>query len=345
MLMENDIMHGITMTLLAGSLVLFAVEVEAGAPKPTGDETIRPADAQLEELWNEGEFTEGVAVGPDGAIYFSDITRDESPGRVLKFDPATGKTTVFCKDSGKSNGLMFDARGRLIACCGANYGKQALCHITDDGEVKVLVGKYMGKRFNAPNDLVIHPDGSVYFSDPRYVGPEPMEVDHMSVYRYEPDSGNVTRVTTDVEKPNGVVLSPPAAKTLYVAETNNGTTNIVEGEQTTPGRMTLNAFPVKPDGTLGPKRVLVDFGKETGVDGMTMDVEGNIYAAVRTAARHGIVVYSRAGKERAYIPTEDLPTNCCFGRGKESRTLYVTAGTGLYRIDLKIEGYQPATAK
>lgn len=138
---------------------------------PSGDPRILPAGARLEKLWDEGAFTEGVAVAPDGTICFSDIPGEEAPGKIFRFDPATGKTTVLCADSGKSNGLMFDRSGRLIAACGANIGKQALCEITPDGKVRVLVDRYRGKRFNSPNDLVIHPDGSVYFSDPRYVGP------------------------------------------------------------------------------------------------------------------------------------------------------------------------------
>jgi gluconolactonase len=108
--------------------------------------------------------------------------------------------------------------------------------------------------------------------------------------------------------------------------------------------MTLNAFPVKPDGSLGPKQVLVNFGDHLGIDGMDVDVAGHIYAAVRSADRFGIRVYDPHGKEVAYIPTPDLPTNCCFGIGDAAATLYVTAGKGLYRIPLKIAGYQPATA-
>ncbi|RMG40906.1 MAG: SMP-30/gluconolactonase/LRE family protein [Planctomycetota bacterium] len=312
------------------------------APMSRADAPIVPAGAELELLWNDGEFTEGVAVAPDGRIYFSDIARDKKPGRILVFDPRTGKTRVFCADSGKSNGLMFDRNGRLIAACGANYGKRAICEVRPDGTLRVIVDRYQGKRLNSPNDLVIHPDGSIYFSDPRYIGPEPMELDHMSVYRLAPD-GTLTRVTFDIEKPNGVALSPDL-KTLYVAETNNGTTHIVPGVRTEPGRMTLNAFPVRRDGSLGRKRVLVDFGKELGTDGMTVDTQGRIYAAVRSERRHGIVVFSPQGKELAYIPTEPLPTNCCFGNGPEIHTLYITAGTGLYRIRLNATGFHPATA-
>ena len=136
-------------------------------------------------------------------------------------------------------------------------------------------------------------------------------------------------------------------KTLYVTETNNGSRHGPNPPyEPKPGRMTLNAFPIKSNGRLdtGKKKVLANFGKETGTDGMTIDVQGNIYAAVRMASKHGIIVYSPQGKELAYIPTETLPTNCSFGNGKESAMLYVTAGTGLYRIQLKIDGYHPAVA-
>lgn len=329
-------------------LIVAASSLPASAAEPGGDPVIVPEGAKLEQLWNEGEFTEGVAVAPDGVIYFSDIAfTPTDPGRIMKFDPKTGETSVHCADSKKSNGLMFDRQGLLIAACGANHGAMALCEITPEGKVKVLVDKYKGRRFNAPNDLCIHPDGSIYFSDPRYVGPEPMELDLMSVYRYDPANGSLTRLTThkEIQKPNGVHVSLDG-KTLYVAETNNGSTDVTkDNAETKVGRMTLNAFPIKNDGTLGEKRILVDFGEEVGTDGMTLDRKGNIYAAVRAASRHGIIVYTPEGKELAYIPTEELPTNCCFGNGEDAKTLYVTAGTGLYRIKLNIPGFRPAVAE
>lgn len=334
---------------LAACLAVAVMTVPAALPaaddaaaRPTGSESILPKNAELEELWNEGSFTEGVAAGPDGKIYFSDIAFEEKlPGKVMVFDPATGKTSVHCPDSGKSNGLMFDSRGRLLAACGAMGGKRALVEILPDGKVKVIVDSYKGKKLNAPNDLVVHPDGSIYFSDPRYAGNESMELDHMSVYRYE-TNGKLTRVTTDIEKPNGVHVSPDG-KTLYVAETNNGSTDVRnQGPEVKPGRMTLNAFPIHKDGTLGEKRVLADFGDEVGTDGMSIDTNGNIYAAVRRASRHGIVVFNPQGKELAYIPTPSLPTNASFGLGDDIHTLYVTSGKGLYRIRLKSTGFHPA---
>jgi gluconolactonase len=322
-------------------LTLIVTTVHAAETAPTGDPAILPAGAKLELLWNEGEFTEGVAVSKDGLVYFSDIAIEaKKPGRIMKFDPATGKTTVHVADSGQSNGLLFDSKGRLLAACGANIGLRGLCEVTADGRMKVIVDKDEGQRFNSPNDLVIHPSGRIYMSDPRYVGKESLELDHMSVYRVDSD-GSVHRATTDIRKPNGVILSPDA-KTLYVAETDNGTTGLEPaGSPAKPPRMTLNAFPIKDDGSLGAKKVLIDFGQGTGTDGMTTDTAGRIYCAIRKDERHGIVVFSPEGKELVYVPTEPLPTNCTFGTGAESKTLYVTAGTGLYRIKLLSTGYHP----
>jgi gluconolactonase len=302
---------------------------------------IVPAGAKPELLWNDGEFTEGVAVAKDGVVYFSDIgIGGKNPGRIMKFDPRTKQTTVYVADSGQSNGLFFNRSGELLAACGAQKGHRALCAVQSDGSMKVLAGKFEGKTFNAPNDLVVHPRGWVYFSDPRYVGPEPMELDHMSVYLYNGDR-TMKRATTDITKPNGVILSPDA-KTLYVAETDNGATGVEPaGTSPKPPRFTLNAFPINADGTLGPKRVLADFGTQMGIDGMTTDTSGRIYAAFRQEARKGILVFSPEGKELAHIPTDTLPTNCTFGVGGEKNVLYITAGSGLYCITLNATGYHP----
>src|SRR5207249_2683850 len=130
--------------------------------------------AKLERLWSEGEFTEGPAEGPDGCVYFSDIGN-----RIMKFDPKTGKTSEFRNPSGRSNGLKFDARGRLIACEGANTGGNRRVSITEkDGTVKTLADKFDGKMLNSPNDLTLDSKGRIYFSDPRYVGDEKRELDH-----------------------------------------------------------------------------------------------------------------------------------------------------------------------
>ena len=327
------------MSFSVGRVPSFLVSLTtlAAIAVPGRADGIIPPDAMLEEVWNGGEFTEGVAAGPDGIVYFSDIPK-EVPGRILKFDPRTGQTIVHCADSGKSNGLMFDPSGRLLAACGANDGLRALCEVQSDGTMRVLADRFHGKRLNSPNDLVIARDGTDYFSDPRYVGSEPVELDLQSVFRRHPESGDIERLKTGVTKPNGVMLSPDE-KTLYVAETDNGSLDVTRPPpEGTKLKMTLNAFPLHADGSLGPRRVLVDFGEQLGTDGMTIDSEGRIYAAVRSDDRFGIRIYSPAGQELASIPTPSLPTNCCFGSGEDAATLYVTAGGGLYRIRLLSRG-------
>ena len=331
-------------SLLIG--LLWGTQTHADPLVVKGDPAIIPADAKLETLWEEGGFTEGVAAADDGMMYFSDFAQpfDARPARVMKFDPATKKTSIHCADSKMANGLMFNRQGRLFACCASPLGgARALVEITPDGKVKVVVDKFEGKRFNSPNDIVIDASGRIYFSDPKYVGPEKLELDHMSVYRYDPD-GSLHRMTDNIDKPNGVIMAP-GGRRLYVAETDNGTDQAESVTDAKRGRMTLNAFRVKKDGALARKKVLVDFGDELGIDGMTVDQEGRIFAAVRSEERFGIRIYNPEGKELGYIQTPELPTNCSFGKGKGTQTLYITAGGGLYRIGLKATGFHPATAK
>ncbi|MEM7231849.1 MAG: SMP-30/gluconolactonase/LRE family protein [Planctomycetota bacterium] len=292
-----------------------------------------------------GGLTEGPAAAPDGSIYFSDIASGEHKGRILRFDPRTKKTTVVLKDSRKSNGLMFDAKGRLVMCQGSDFGARRVARLDlKNGEVKVLARDFNGLALNAPNDLCIDVKGRIYFSDPRYVGPVSRDLDRLSVFRFERD-GSIVEFIRDVEKPNGVLLSPDQ-KTLYVADTNNGTDRIDPSQPApTPGAMRLYAYSLDAKGSLTGRRQLLDFGKETGVDGMTVDVEGRVYLAVRSAKRPGVVVLSPEGKELAYISTKGidggvgLPSNCVFGRGVESHVLYVTVGVSLFRVKLRSRGF------
>lgn len=331
---------------------------EIPAPK---ESSIVPKGAKLELLWTrtddvEGGLTEGVCAAPDGTMYFSDIRRAKDNGQILRFDPKTKKTTIFSKNSRKSNGLMFDAQGRLTACEGADYGGRGVARWdVKTGKRKVLASKYDGKRFNAPNDLCIDLKGRIYFTDPRYLGHEPRELKHRAVYRIEPD-GKVIEITHEVEKPNGIAISPDQ-KTLYVADHNNGTDqNDPSKPAPKTGAMKIYAFVLDADGKVkGPRKTLVDFGKERGCDGMTLDAKGNIYLTVRAERRPGIMVINPQGKEIAFIPTGPsqpgakqpvgLPSNCDFGIGKESNVLYVTVDVSLYRIPLKVKGYHIPWAK
>ena len=333
---------------LTGCFALFAIltsETTAGEQTIRGDSKIIPRGAVLETIWEEGGFTEGAAAAPDGTIYFSDFGQpfNSRPARVMHFDPLTGKINIHVHDSRMANGLMFDRQGNLYACCASPLGGlRALALVRSDGTMQPVITHFQGKQFNSPNDLVIDREGRIYFSDPKYVGPEKMALSSMDVYRYDPN-GSLTRVTNDISKPNGVILSPDG-KTLYVAETDNGTDEAERVTDAEMGRMTLNAFSVQDDGSLGQKRVLINFGDQVGIDGMTVDQQGRVYAAVRSANRFGIAVFEPHGKELAFIPTPHLPTNCCFGRSTpiETKTLYITAGSGLYRVRLKTTGHHSA---
>jgi len=292
---------------------------------PAAQNRIVPPGYSLELLWNEGEFTEGPARAPDGGICFSDIG-----DRIMKFEPKTGRTTVFRDPSGKANGLKFDAQGRLIACEGAGGGNRRVSITAADGTVRALADRWNGKRFNSPNDLAIDAKGNVYFTDPRYGGNEPREIDFEGVYVVTP-SGVVTLATRDVQKPNGILISRDGA-TVYVADTNSDPK----------GNHQLVAFRVQFDGTLADKRVLYDFGPDRRpIDGMAMDAAGRIYAAGGAGERAGLYVFGPGGEPLAFVRMPGDPTNCVFG---EPGVLYITgqgpeeAGKprrfGLFRIRL-----------
>ena len=320
--------------------------VAAGGKGP-----IVPPDAKLEKIFDKGMvLTEGVAVAPDGMVYFSDITfssfaREKGlpveAGHIWKFNPKTMQTTIFRSPSGMSNGLKFDAEGNLIVAEGADFGGRRLSRIDmKTGKSYILAAQFDGRPFNSPNDIAIDEKGRIYFSDPRYVGHEPIEQPVQGVYRVDPD-GKVTRIITDAGKPNGVCVSPDQ-KTLYVVCNDNGNFSIGGVPKDAPlykGRMALLAYDLASDGSAKFRKVLVDYAPQDGPDGLVVDVEGNLYVAVRTMTRPGICVYSPEGKELGYIKTE-LPTNVGFGRGPDSRTLYITAGQSLYRTQVGRDGYQ-----
>jgi gluconolactonase len=312
---------------------------------------IVPAGARLEQIFSGGVLTEGVASAPDGTVYFSDITFTSQSkmqaGHILRFDPRTRAVSVFRSPSGMSNGLKFDARGRMLAAEGADFGGRRVTR-TDmaTGKAEIVAGLFEGRPFNSPNDITIDEKGRIYFSDPRYLGHEPIDQPLMAVYRIDTD-GSIHRVVTDAAKPNGVCVSPDQ-RTLYVVSNDNGTTGLFRVADTAPvrkGQMALLAYDLAPDGSAKFRRTLVDYAPEEGPDGLVADAEGNIYVAVRRASRPGIYVYSPDGVERAYIRTQGLPTNVGFGRGDEANMLYITEGGNAHRIRVGRRGYQLPVAR
>ena len=303
-----------------------------------GADEIRSTGAKLETAASVA-FTEGPAYHSDGSVYFSESVTD----RIMRFVPSRGNsadmaTHTFRQPSGLANGLAFDQQGRLLACEGAGRGGNRRVTRTElDGRITVLADSYMGKRLNSPNDLDIDAKGYIYFTDPRYGDRSDMELDKEGVYRIDP-SGKLVRVIDDLERPNGIAVSPDQ-RTLYVVDNNP----ILHGSRK------IYAFNLEPDGSVENRRVIYDFGDSRGGDGMCLDSGGNLYIAAGLntpappaeggPAKGGIYVMSPAGKQIDFIAIpEDAVTNCTFG-DPDLKTLYITAGKTLFRIRLNVRGH------
>lgn len=303
------------------SMALLVLAFLALAEDVPGPDSVLAPGAKLEKLWGEGTFTEGGALDRDGTILFSDIGN-----RIMRFNPATKAVTVFREPSGRANGLIFDPRGQLIA---AEGGSRRVSFTKSDGTVHTLADRYQGKRFNSPNDVAVDRQGRVYFSDPRYGGNEPRDLDFEGVFRIDPD-GSVHRLETTALKPNGLVVSPDG-KTLYVSDSG-------------PTRQLLLALDLDETGKVSHPRVLHDFRGSRGIDGMTATADGRIVGAAGSGANGGAYVFSPIGKRLAIISVPEPPTNVEFG-GPDRKTLYITAGKSLYRIATNMTGHQLGLAR
>jgi len=306
------------------SISLLVVAALVGFPQPpaqpqAGSSSVVASGAKLEKVWGDGEFTEGGAMAEDGSILFSDIGN-----RILRFDPKTGKTTVFREPSGRANGMIFNSKGQLIVAEGANVGGGRRVSITDrDGTVRTLVDGLDRKRFNSPNDVAVSREGRVYVSDPRYVGDEPRDLQFEGVYLIELQ-GFPIALDLDVLKPNGLVVSPDG-RTLYVSD--NG-----------PNRRALIAAQIGDRGKVREPRVIHEFKDQRGIDGMTVTTDGRIVAAAGGGPKAGVYIFSPDGKLLEIIPTPENPTNVEFA-GDDRKTLYICAGKSLYRIKTNMTGF------
>jgi sugar lactone lactonase YvrE len=266
-----------------------------------------PDGASVRKLADGFRFTEGPAQAGDGRIYFSDIPNE----KIHIFDPATGEVSVAVENSGRANGLMFAPSGGLLICEGGN--RQLTRKLGD--EKTVLADRFEGKRLNSPNDLVLDGKGGIYFTDPRYGNRDDMQMQVEGVY-YLPRGGELRRVVEDLVRPNGLILSPDKS-ILYVADNGAGT---------------VIAYRVQEDGSLEKIQKIADMA----VDGMSMDVLGNLYCT----GGPRVVVFAPDGERRVVIPVPEGTANCTFG-GPEHKTLFITAHQGLYAIDLNVAGVLP----
>jgi gluconolactonase len=308
--------------LCGGLLLLAVVGTLAGGAEPAGSLKVElpafrdlvPEGARIEKLADGFRFTEGPVWNSEGFLLFSDIPANQ----IKKWSPGGGVTT-FREPSGNSNGLTYDRQRRLIAC---EHSTRRVTRTDPDGAITVLAERYDGKRLNSPNDAVVKSDGSIYFTDPPYgIRPEQSELGFYGVYRIAPD-GNLTLVVKDFERPNGLALSPDE-KRLYIADSQRGH---------------IRVFDVQSSGTLTHGRLFAEMKSEAdgAPDGMKVDTRGNIYCT----GPGGVWVFSPDGKHLGTIQPPEVPANCGWG-DPDSKTLYMTARTGLYRIRCSVPGVRP----
>ncbi|WP_417382123.1 SMP-30/gluconolactonase/LRE family protein [Gimesia sp.] len=269
------------------------------------------------KLFTDFKFTEGPAFDLQGNLYFTDIPDN----KIYQVDPK-GKLSTFLEPSNHCNGLMLDGANKLLAC--EMDGRLVSINLKDK-KVTPLAPEYKGKRFNAPNDLVIDRTGGIYFTDPHFRSPEPLPQGKVAVY-YRSAEGEVTRLVDDLKAPNGVILSPDE-KTLYVIPSMS---------------KEMWAYPVTAPGKIGKGRVFCSLKQEPGTpepgrggDGLTIDTNGNLYIT----SGLGLQVFSPEGKLLGIIEVPEKPANVTFG-GKDNASLFITARTSLYRVDTKAKGHR-----
>jgi gluconolactonase len=288
------------------------------------------------ELLQERGAGEGPAWHPKLGLLTS------GDGDIVRRD-LDGTVSVYRKGVG-SNGLTFDRRGRLVICEATN---RRVTRVEEDGRLTVLADRYDGHRFNQPNDLALDSRGRIYFSDPCYGDRRGMEMVDAGgrqvegVYRIDPD-GRVNRVIThEVDRPNGLAVTPDD-RTLYVADNNNDTVG---------GARKLWRFALRTDGAVDPasRTLLHDWGATRGPDGVKLDAAGRLFVAAglnrpnppyetQEKPTAGVYIFSPSGALLRVIPIpRDECTNCAFG-GADLKTLFITAGGTLWSVRLSEPG-------
>ncbi|MEJ2702370.1 MAG: SMP-30/gluconolactonase/LRE family protein [Sedimentisphaerales bacterium] len=298
--------------LLFGIVVSLLLRAQASGI----DELVEPDS--LERIATGFMFTEGPVWHPDGYLLFSDV----SANTIYKWLP-DGTVETFRSPSGHSNGLTFDRRGRLIAC---EYSNRRVSRTEPDGTIVTLVGEFNENRLHSPNDAVVKSVGSIYFTDLYIPWAEEVyglpsitpELLFNGVYRLSPDGETLELLESDIDMPNGLAFSPDE-KVLYVSD--------IMGD-------TVYAFDVQPDGLLANRRVFTHLSGYP--DGMKVDMRGNLYVAVMP----GVLIYNSEGVHLGDIVTPEPPANCAFG-GADNSTLFITAESSVYRVQMKVQGARP----
>lgn len=286
-------------------------------------------EAELAEYGEVGAG-EGPAWHPEKGLYFS------GGGRVTLRTLDGGLENVELPEGG-ANGLMIDREMRLVVC---QPGAKRVIRIENDGSLTVLADNYEGAQFNSPNDLTIDSQGRIYFTDPRYGNRDGMEIrdeaDGMveGVYRIDAPGEVVQIIAHEVDRPNGVLVSPND-EYLYVADNNNNNVG---------GARTLWRFNLNEDGSIDPatKKMIFDWEDSRGPDGLEMDTAGRLWVAggrneavppnETNSFKAGVYILSPEGELLATIPIpQDETTNVAFG-DEDLKTLYITAGGSLFSM-------------
>ncbi len=316
---------GLAFLILSLAAVLLPLTAPAQKPQSFKLEPLSPkfedliaSGAKLETVATGFGFTEGPMWDPAGFLYVS----DETINKIFRVYPNGRKEEVIAL--GDPDGNTFDRRHRLIDCASV---LRAIIEVTPDGKYKILADRYDGKKFNSPNDVIVGPDGAIYFTDPTLdlVAGEKQEIPFQGVYRLD-DSGKVRLLTRDLTQPNGLAFSPDGKK-FYVDDSE---------------QRNIRVYDAAPDGTLSNGRI---FGEEPGEkndgvpDGIKVDKNGNLFIT----GPKGIWVWDAKGNHLGTIVMPEQPANLTWGDQNYS-TLYITATTSVYRLETKTQGFVPYLA-
>ena len=283
-----------------------------------------PPQAAVERLASGFRFTEGPCWFGDGRyLLFTDIPSS----RILKWSEESGRISTFRESANHANGLTRDRQGRLIAC---EHGSRRVTRTEYDGTVTVLIDSFDGKRLNSPNDVVVHPDGGIWFTDPgygiegNYVGNAAKAELPERVYRLDPKTGKAQVVADEPGKPNGLCFSPDHSL-LYVADSKFPPKEIF-------------VYDVIDRTRLSKARVFV---KEVAglADGIRCDVQGNLWASAgwKGPGTNGVHTYAPDGTLIGKIHLPEVCANLCFGGAKRNR-LFMTGSQSLYSVYVNTQG-------
>jgi len=294
----------------------------------------------IQKLWTGALWAEGCAWNGVGRyLLWSDIPNN----RQMRWLDEDGHVSVFRNPSGNSNGNTFDFVGRQLSC---EHGNRRVVRYEHNGSVTVLADKWKDKPFNAPNDIVVHPDGGVWFTDPgygsmaNYEGHKGELEIKEAVYRIDSKGGKMEMVTDELDKPNGICFSPDYRK-LYVADTGKPRDiqfwDIVDGKKLK-GRRRFTDM-VLPMQKVKTERGERDVGGSGGSDGIRCDMDGNVWSAAGWVGDgyDGVHIFSPEGRRIGMILLPEICANLCFGGEKRNR-LFMAASQSIYSVYVETQG-------